>query len=89
MTKAILDPSVIRNKEKRKEIVLRREQLKNLIVKKARLRRKKEEEADPKKKEVSRLGRASHISLTSYATPPLGTSQEERAKDVGEHTRAG
>ncbi len=54
-TSALLDPSMIRNKQKRQEIVARREQLKKLIKKKANLRRKREETEDPTKKEVAIL----------------------------------
>ena len=52
MDNAILDPSLIRNKEKRQEVNARRKQLINLIKKKAKLRRKKEEAVDPKKREA-------------------------------------
>lgn len=43
---------MIRNKQKRQEVVARRKQLIQLIKKKAKLRRKKEEEQSPEKKDL-------------------------------------
>ena len=75
-TRAIENPSIIKNKIKRAEVNARRREIKAEVKKKLRLQRKKEEDENPELKEVCWM-------LIAYVIDRVGAPEKQRAENFG------